>query len=118
MTITPNALWGPVQIGSAAAAIYTAPALTTVTVTRAVVTNESASAATLTIWIVRSGGAHSDSNILVGASAAGQSMGGGPSEPYVVQALAGMVLAPGDAIWAISGTNNVLNFVGSGWTQT
>ena len=118
MAITrPQAIVGPVQIANAAGAIYTAPANTTVVITRAVITNESAGAATVTIWLVRSGGARANSNILVGAAAAGQSMAGGPAEPYVVNSMAGLVLAPGDAIHTLSDTNNVLNFVASGWTQ-
>ena len=118
MTTKPAVLWGPVQIANAAAAIYTAPALTTVVITRAVITNESAAGATVTLWLVRSGGSRTNGNILVGAAAAGQSQAAGPVEPYVVAALAGMVLAPGDAIHAVSDTNNVLNFVGSGWTNS
>lgn len=113
----PAAVVGPVQVANAAAALYTAPANTTVVITRAVVTNESAGAATLTLWLVRSGGARANSNILVGAATAGQSIAGGPAEPYVVQSLAGMVLGPGDSIHALSDTNDVLNFVASGWTQ-
>lgn len=118
MTTVPKVLFGPTQVPNAAAAIFTSPPNTTSVVTRAVVTNESAGAATLTIWIVRSGGARANGNILVGAAAAGQSLAAGPVEPYVVQTLAGMVLGPGDAIHALSDTNNVLNFVGSGWFQT
>lgn len=118
MTISPSALWGPVQIPNAATAIYTAPALTTVTVTRAFITNESASAATVTLWLVRSGGGRTNADIILGAAAAGESMAAGPSEPYIIEVMAGLVLSAGDAIHAVSGTNDVLNFVGSGWTQT
>lgn len=118
MTTKPLTLWGPVQISNSAGVIYTAPANTTVVITRAVITNESAGAATVTIWLVRAAGSRTNANILVGAAAAGQPQAAGPAEPYVVQPMAGMVLAPGDAIHAVSDTNNVLNFVGSGWTNS
>lgn len=118
MTVTPTALWGPTPVPAAAAAIYTAPALTTVTITRGFLTNESGSAATITLWLVRSGGGRTNGNIILGAASAGLAISAGPADPYIVQPLAGLVLAPGDAIHALSGTSDVLNFVGSGWTQT
>ncbi len=117
MTITPAAIFGPSVVAASAAAIYTVPASTTVTITRAVVTNVSAGGANLTLWLVRSGGARANGNILVGASAAGQTLSAGPSEPYVVNALAGMVLKAGDAIHALTSVASALNMVASGWTQ-
>lgn len=118
MTTRPAALFGPTAIAAAAAAVYTAPANTTVVFTRIVVTNRTATAAQLTLWLVRSGGARANSNILLGATAGGQAIGAGPSEPYVVTPGAGLVLAPGDAIHAESDTSGALNIVGSGWTNT
>lgn len=116
--ITPLAIAGPVQLPSSAAALYTVPALTTVTVTRGFLLNESASVATATLWLVRSGDSHVDSNIILGAAAAGLNVSAGPADPYVVASLAGLVLEAGDAIWGESGTANVINFVMSGWKQT
>ncbi len=102
---------------NAAGILYTVPANITAVVTRAVVTNVTNGAATLTLWLVRSGGSRSNSDILVGASAAGQSISLGPSEPYIVQAMAGLVLNTGDAIHGLSDTLNALNIVASGWQQ-
>src|SRR5205814_1110063 len=101
----------------AAAAIYTSPANTTTVITRAGFTNVGAAGVQLTLWVVRALGARADGNIIVGASAAGQAISAGPSEPYVPAALAGLTLAPGDALHAKSDTAAVLNTVGSGWTQ-
>ena len=117
MTITPAGLIGPVQIANAAAAVYTAPVNTTVVFTRAVVTNVTAGAATLKLWLVRSGGARADANIIFGAAAAGQAIAAGPVEPTVLAVMAGLVLRPGDAVHGLSDTATALNIVASGWTQ-
>jgi hypothetical protein len=117
MTISPSALFGPVQAATSAGAVYTSPANTTSVITRAVATNVTAGAATLKLWIVRSGGARADANIIVGAAAAGQSISAGPVEPTVLNALAGLVLRPGDALHALSDTATAINLVASGWTQ-
>lgn len=117
MTITTGALFGPVQAPTSAAAVYTSPANTTTVVMRAVATNVAAAGATLTLWIVRSGGSRADGNIIVGAAAAGQTLSAGPAEPNVLAPLAGMVLRAGDAIHALSDTATAINLVASGWTQ-
>ncbi len=116
MTISPLAL-GPFIVGNAAAALFTVPANATYTLTRAVVTNVTAGGVALTLWLVRSGGSRSNADILVGASAAGQTLSAGPAEPYVVNAMAGLVLKTGDAIHGLADTLNALNLTVSGWTQ-
>lgn len=118
MTVTPTALAGPIQLPSVAAALYTCPANSKATVTRGFLVNESNAVATATLWLVRSGGATANSNIILGAAAAGLNITAGPADPYIVQSLAGLVLNAGDAIWGGSGTNDVINFVLSGWIQT
>jgi hypothetical protein len=117
MTITPKSLFGESTVSTAAAAVYTVPANTTVVISRMVATNVAAAGAQLTLWIVRSGGARADTNILVGASAAGQVLSAGASEPYVVNGAAGLVLNAGDAIHAKSDTASAINLVASGWSQ-
>lgn len=117
MTITPKALFGESVVSTAAAAVYTVPANTTAVVSRLTATNVTAAGAQLTIWIVRSGGARANGNILLGASASGMVLSAGPSEPYVVNGGAGLVLNAGDAIHAQSDTASAINLVGSGWTQ-
>lgn len=117
MAITPKSLWGEAIVSTTAAAIYTSPANTTTVISRGVITNIGAAGAQLTLWRVPSGGARADGNIIVGASAAGQTVSAGPSEPYVPSALAGLTLGPGESLHAKSDTANVLNTNGSGWTQ-
>src|SRR5260370_26579837 len=98
MTITPKALWGEAQVSTVAAVLYASPANTTTVISRAVFTNITAAGAQLTLWVVRSGGARADGNIIVGASAAGQVISAGASEPYIPAPCAGLRLGPGDAL--------------------
>jgi len=115
--VTPTSLFGPVQIGTGAAALYTAPANSTVTINRISVTNISGSAVGLTMWLVRNGGTNVNGNIVIGASGSGQSIAAGPSEPYIANAFASCVLQSGDAIWAEASAGTSLNSFGSGWVQ-
>jgi hypothetical protein len=117
MAIRPSVLFGETPVSNSAAALYTVPASTTAVITRAVVTNVTASPATLTLWLVRAAGSRADGNIIVGAAAAGQSIGAGPAEPTVLNALAGLVLNAGDAIHGLSATAAALNIGASGWTH-
>lgn len=117
MTITPAAVIGPAAVPNAAAAIYTSPTNTTTVITRAVLTNVSAAGAKVTLWVVRDGDSRANSNIVMGATASGQTISAGPSDPTIVNALAGLVLAAGDAIHGLSDTADALNLIASGWTQ-
>lgn len=117
MTITPKALWGETVVSTTAAALYTSPANTTTVISRGAFNNVLAAGAQLTLWVVRSGGARADGNIIVGAAAGGLVISGGASEPYVPASLAGLTLSPGDALHAKGDTVGALNSVGSGWTQ-
>ena len=117
MAIAPAIIFGPLQVSNVAAALYTSPVGVTTVVNRAVFTNVSAGAVGLTVWVVRSGGTAVNSNILIGAIAGGQSLTAGPSEPYVANSMASLVLAPGDAIWARAASAASINAVASGWTQ-
>lgn len=116
MTIAAKTI-GPSVVGTVAAALYTSAANTTTLITRASVVNITAAGATLKLWVVRSGGSNTNSNIVFGASAAGETISAGPSDPVILAALAGLVLGAGDAIWGISDTASALNFTASGWTQ-
>lgn len=117
MTIAPADLFGPSVVGTTPAALYTVPASTTVTVNRIVFNNVSGSAVGLTVWVVRSGGSVLAGNLMIGSNGAGLSISAGPSEPYVANALASLVLNAGDAIWAQASVATALNGLGSGWTQ-
>jgi hypothetical protein len=117
MTIAPKSIGPAVVAQSAAAAIYTSGTNITTVITRASVVNITAAGATLKLWVVRSGGTNTNSNIVYGASAAGETVSAGPSDPVILNVLAGLVLNPGDAIWGLSDTASALNFTASGWTQ-
>lgn len=119
MTTTPSVLYGPATLPSAApTALFTIPANTTVVVNRATVNNITNAAVTLQIWVVRDGDAEGNGNLIVGATAGGLSITAGPIEPYTVNAMAGLVLAAGDAVWAQAGTATALNMTVSGYQQT
>lgn len=116
MTIAPKAI-GPTVVGTSAAALYTSATNVTTVLTRASVVNITGAGATLKLWVVRSGDSAADDTLLLGASAAGQTISAGPSDPVVLSPLAGLVLNAGDALWGQSDTASALNFTGSGWTQ-
>lgn len=118
MTITPTALFGPAPVLTRVTAIYTQPTASTGVVTRASVVNVSAGTATLTVWIVRSGLVRDAGSIVVGASSGGQSIAAGPSVPTLLDTLAGLVLAAGDAIYAVANVSGALNLMINGWVQT
>lgn len=114
MIIQPKALWGPVQLvlagGGPSALIYTAPSLNSPTlITSSEICNTDSTLRTYSIYVVRSGGSLSNANaiILVKPIAADAS--------YVVAELAGLVLNPGDTIWANADLASKINFIGSGW---
>jgi hypothetical protein len=116
MAIAPKSI-GPVVVPNAAGILYTSPVLVKTVLTRASINNVTAGAAALTLWLVRTGGARANSNLIRGASAAGLSVSAGPVSPIILNELAGLVLEPGDAIHGLSDTLNALNFTASGWTQ-
>lgn len=112
----PLALFGPVAVPDAAGILYTAPANTTIVLTRASVINVGALASTLTLWLVRAGGSRATANIIYGASAAGQAVPLGPADPVIITDLAGCVLNPGDAIHGLTSVTASLNMFASGWS--
>lgn len=117
MTVSPSNLLETTVVANAAAAIFTAPAGTRCIITRGFVTNITAGAVALTLWFVPSGGARANGNIIVGASAAGLNIGAGPTDGIPLASLAGLVLAPGDAIHALASAATSLNLTISGYTS-
>lgn len=117
MTVSPKTLLETTPVPNAAAAIFTAPALTTCVITRGAIINITAGAVALTLWLVPSGGARANGNIIVGASAAGVNIAAGPTDGQPLAALAGLVLAPGDAIHALASAATSLNLTISGYTS-
>lgn len=116
MAIAPKSI-GSIVVPNAATVLYASPTGVTTVITRAFVNNVSAGAVDLTLWLVRSGGARADSNLIHGASVAGIPVSAGPSGPLLLNELAGLVLAPGDALHGLASAATSLNFVASGWTQ-
>ena len=108
-TITPAQLVAPQQLGSADASVYTAPTQTTAKIGRAVFTNTSASAVTITAGIT-TGGALGAAETMISARTLA------PGESYVSPELAGAVLPSGSAIRAYASAATAVTFTASGLT--
>lgn len=113
-TVSPAPLFGPGAIPATPTVVFTAPANTTITINRIVVTNTGTGAVGLSIWLSRGGATPSGGNLILGPL---QSIAAGPSEPYIVNCLASCVLRAGDSIYMEASTANTLNTFGSGWQQ-
>lgn len=108
MTTTALALVPDATLTASDAIYYPCPSNTTANVKRAVFTNTSASAVTITVNIVRSGGTSGTSNILIPGKAIA------PNDTYVSPEMAGLTLQAGDAIHAQASTSGVVNLMVSG----
>ena len=108
-TINQVQLVAPQQLGNVDAAVYTAPLLTTVKIGRAVFTNPTASAATITAGIT-TGGALAAATTLISARSVA------PGESYVSPELAGAVIPAASALHAYSGTASAITLTVSGLT--
>lgn len=108
-TVTIVQLVAPAQLGNADAAVYTAPTQTTAKVGRAVFTNTSVSATTITAGIT-SGGALGASTTLISARSIA------PGESYVSPELAGAVIPAGSQIHAYAAAASAVTFTASGLT--
>lgn len=108
-TVTQSQLVAPVQLGNADASVYTVPTLTTAKIGRAVFTNTSASATTITAGITTGGALGAATTMISARSIA-------PGEAYVSPELAGAVLPAGSAIRAFAGAAATVTFTASGLT--
>lgn len=106
-TITPSQLIAPVLLGTIDASLYSAPTNTTAQIGRAVFTNTSASAATITAGIT-TGGALGASTTMISARTLA------PGESYVSPELAGAVLPQGSQIHAYASVAASVSFTASG----
>ena len=106
-TVTLVQLVAPAQLGNSDASVYTAPTSTTAKIGRAVFTNTTASAATITAGIT-TGGALGASTTMISAHTVS------PGEAYVSPELAGAVIPAGSQIHAYSGTASAITFTVSG----
>lgn len=108
-TINQVQLVAPSQLGNADATVYTAPTQTTVKIGRAVFTNTTASAVTITVGIT-TGGALTAATTMISARTVA------PGEAYVSPELAGAVLPAGSVLRAYAGAVTSITFTASGLT--
>lgn len=108
-TVTPVQLVAPLQLGNADAAVYTAPTQTAAKIGRAVFTNTTASATTITAGIT-TGGALGAATTLISARPIA------PGESYVSPELAGAVIPAGSSVHAFAGAAAAVTFTASGLT--
>jgi hypothetical protein len=110
MTLSPASLWGPVQVGASAAALYTVPASGLAVIRRAPFNNTSSGPMTLTVWVVRSGGSTGN-----GTQIFSRTVSAGLTD--LAPELAGMTLGPGDSVWAQASSGATITSTASGFTQ-
>lgn len=107
MAIQPAVLQGGVALGVASSVLYLAPVATRAVVKRAVFTNSTGAAVTLTVSITRSGGA---ALTLISAQSVSA------NSAYTAPEMANLVLAPGDAVGALCSSAASIVAVISGFT--
>jgi hypothetical protein len=108
MTTTALPLIQDATLTTSSAVYYTCPVNTTAVIKRAVFTNTSGSAVTVTCNVVRSGGSAGTGNVIIPAKAIS------PNDTFVSPELAGMTLSAGDQIFASCSTGGVVNLMASG----
>lgn len=106
-TISQIQIVAPIQLGNSDASVYTSPTSTTVKIGRAVFTNTTASATTITAGIT-TGGALGASTTMISARPIA------PGEAYVSPELAGAVLPAGSQLHAYAGAATAVTFTASG----
>lgn len=116
MTVRAVPIARNLQLPAAVAAQYTSPANTTTIIKRAVFTNTSAGARTVTVHVVPSGGAASVSTMLINGQALAIPPGAGSS--YVAPELAGVVLNSGDSLQCFADAAASVTLNANGIQQT
>lgn len=106
-TITQVQLVAPAQLGASDASVYTPPTNTTAKIGRAVFTNTTASAVTITAGIT-TGGALGASTTMISARTLA------PNESYVSPELAGAVIPFGSQLHCYAGSAAAVTFTASG----
>ncbi len=106
-TITIVQLVAPFQLAGADATVYTAPTSTTAKIGRAVFTNTTASAQTITAGIT-TGGALGAATTMISARTLA------PGESYVSPELAGAVIPAGSVLRGYAGAATSVTFTASG----
>lgn len=105
MTTTPRRLVAGSQLAAAAAALYTAPALTRAVVRSAQLVNTTAGAVACTLYVVPSGGAPGAANAVISARSIA------PGETYNCPELVNQVIEPGASLQGL-GLNVTFNASG------
>lgn len=108
-TVTQAQLVGPQQLTNADASYYTAPSNTTAKIGRAVFTNTTGGAVTITAGITTGGAIASGTTLISGRSLAA-------GEAYVSPELAGAVIPAGSQIHAQASAGASVTFAVSGLT--
>jgi hypothetical protein len=108
-TVTQVQLVAPQQLGNADATVYTAPTQTSAKIGRAVFTNTSASAVTISAGITTGGALAAGSTMISARSLA-------PGESYVSPELAGALIPAGSALRAFASAATSVTFTASGLT--
>jgi hypothetical protein len=108
-TVTPVQLVAPLQLAGADAVVYTAPAVTSAKIGRAVFCNTTAGALTITAGIT-TGGANTAATTLISARSIA------PGESYVSPELAGAVIPAGSALHAFASAATSVTFTAIGLT--
>lgn len=96
------------QLATSAAVFYTAPTNTTTILKKLTITNTSASAASVTIYLVASGGSASAANTITAAKSIAA---GAVYEAYEAE---NHVLMPGDSLQALASAASSLSLQASG----
>jgi hypothetical protein len=108
-TVTQVQLVAPQALGNADASVYAAPTQTTAKIARAVFTNTSGSALTITAGLT-TGGALAAATTLISARSIA------PGEAYVSPELAGLVIPAGSSLRAFASSAASVTFTASGLT--
>lgn len=108
MSVTAKTLVESAQAPNANTTQYTAPAVTRTIIDKFTATNTTGAGATLTVFLVPSGGAAGAANTIISA----RNLIAG--EAYTCPELVGHVLNPGDFIVTASSVNNALTIRASG----
>ncbi len=106
-TITQLQLVAPVQLGNADASVYLAPTQTTAKVGRAVFTNTTASAVTITAGITTGGALTAATTVISARSVAA-------GESYVSPELSGAVIPAGSSLRALASIAASITLIVSG----
>ena len=108
-TVTPVQLVAPASLSTADTAVYTVPSFTTAKIGRAVFSNSSTSASTITAGITTGVGLTGPTTLVPTLALAG-------GATYVSPELAGAVIPAGSQLHAYQGTTGAVTFTVSGLT--